>query len=83
MANKGGGDVRALALDTLQAVCRDENAPAAARAAAARTLLEIEGAIGRHAVPPKPQDKPLSGMSRAELIADLAAMRANGAAQIG
>lgn len=38
-------DDTALARDTLRAVCRDRNAPAAARAQAARTLAEMTGAL--------------------------------------
>jgi hypothetical protein len=34
-----------LAKLTLQAICRDREAPAAARAQAARTLLELSGAL--------------------------------------
>jgi hypothetical protein len=34
-----------LARLTLQMICRDENSPASARAQAARTLLELAGAL--------------------------------------
>jgi len=56
---------------TLLAICEDQNAPPAARAQAARTLGEVMGMIGRNAVPPE-ADKPLSGMSGADLRAELA-----------
>lgn len=58
-------------MSTLADVCRDGAAPAAARAAAARTLAEVLGMLGRH------QDKPggaggkaLSAMSADELRAE-------------
>ena len=38
-------DTDRLAIETLQGVCRDAGAPAAARAQAARTLLELSGAL--------------------------------------
>jgi hypothetical protein len=38
-------DTVGLASETLQAICRDVQAPAAARAQAARTLLELAGAL--------------------------------------
>jgi len=38
-------DTVELAKETLQAICRDEKSPAAARAQAARTLLELAGAL--------------------------------------
>jgi hypothetical protein len=40
-------DLKAEAIDALRRVARDGDAPAAARAAAARTMLEAIGAIGR------------------------------------
>jgi hypothetical protein len=42
-AETDGG--RELAIRTLQGICRDEKAPSAARAQAARTLLELCGAL--------------------------------------
>lgn len=72
-------DVRLLqdtALLALQTVCLAADAPSAAKAAAARTLLEYCGAIGRHA--PEPQtraaDKPLSEMSLDEIDAQIRAL---------
>lgn len=40
-------DLKAEAIDALREVARNGDAPAAARAAAARTMLEAIGAIGR------------------------------------
>lgn len=58
-----------LARSTLQVICRDANSPAAARAQAARTLLELTGALKSGA--PDAQ-KPASEMSAAEIDARLA-----------
>lgn len=80
--SKDGSQHRKLALDTLAAVAADENAPAAARAAAARTLLEFEREIGRHAAPKDKPDKPLSMMSRDDMVAELAALREARAADL-
>jgi hypothetical protein len=64
------------ALGALQSVALDGDAPAAARAQAARTLLEFVGAIGRHAPEPaaKTATKPAAEMSLAELDAAIAAL---------
>ena len=68
-------ELQAVALSALKAVAEDTDAPAAAKAAAARTLLEYTGGIGRHAEPPPSvsRTKPLSEMSLAELDAAIAA----------
>lgn len=63
-----------LAKEALRAVLRDGAAPAAARAAAARTMLELNGALGRNAAPPIDVGKPTSELSRAELEAELATL---------
>lgn len=63
-----------LVRETLRAICRDANAPAAARAQAARTLAEMVGALGRHAAPPAPAGKALADMTREELEAELAGL---------
>lgn len=42
-----------LARATLRAVCVDPTAPAAAKAQAGRTLLELNGKLGRHAEAPR------------------------------
>ena len=61
-----------LAKETLRQVCRDPDAPAAARAQAARTLAEMSGAIGRNARPAPEAGKPVNELTRAELEAELA-----------
>jgi hypothetical protein len=75
----GDEDTR-LALDTLRTVSEDSEAPAAARAQAARTMLEIKGLIGRHAAAPADTTASLSTMSRADLEAELARLRPDPAA---
>ncbi len=66
------------ALDALASIVRDASAPAAARGAAARTILEVVGAIGRHAEPDRDTtDKAASTMSRAEIEEELRRLRAS------
>lgn len=72
-----------LALSALRDVARDSEAPAAARAAAARTLLEVRGLLGRHAAPPDNGSAPLSSLSAADLRAELARLRAVKRARAG
>lgn len=73
MPDQSGDRDERLALDTLRTVCLDPNAPAAARAGAARTILEAKQVIGRHATLDNGADnKPLSTLSRADLEAELA-----------
>jgi hypothetical protein len=73
-----GDNVQDIVLSTLRAVCADANAPAAAKAQAARTLAEIAGLVGRHAAPPDQGERRPSGtMSRAEIQAELARLREN------
>lgn len=60
----------------LRDVMTDREAPAAARAAAARTMLELGGALGRHAAPPVDSSRPTSELSRADLEAELRALDA-------
>lgn len=67
-----------LARRALREVMQDPHAPAAARAAAARTMLELGGALGRHAPAPIDPDKPTSAMSRADLEAELASLAGQG-----
>lgn len=70
--------VREIAQKALLGIASDANAPAAARASAARTLLEMEGAIGRNQSPQAPtDDKPLSSLSRADLEAELSRLQGN------
>lgn len=64
------------AKQALRDVMNDRDAPAAARAAAARTMLELGGALGRHAPAPLDPSKPTSDMSREALMAELHALRA-------
>lgn len=66
----------ALARQALRAVAGDKDAPAAARAAAARTLLELTGDLGRHAQPPVDETKPPAEMTVDEMRAELAALDA-------
>lgn len=67
------GDVE-LVRETLRAICRDGDAPAAARAQAARTLAEMANALGRHAKPSETTRKPISEMTREELEAELSGL---------
>jgi len=77
----GAGDrLLGVALAALEAVAGDASAPAAARAQAARTILEMRGAIGRNSRPPDDEFRPTDGMSAADLRAELARMRRQGAA---
>jgi hypothetical protein len=59
-------DLANIARDTLIAVCEDATAPASAKASAARTLAEMDGAIGRHAEKPS-RGKDLTDMTLDEL----------------
>jgi hypothetical protein len=65
-----------IAKEALRAVMLDPTAPAAARAAAARTVLELNGALGRNAAPPIDPSKPTSELSRGDLLAELALLEA-------
>jgi hypothetical protein len=57
-----------LALQTLRSVCSDQEAPAAAKAGAARTILELIGEIGRNATATgDTSSKSLSELTSAEL----------------
>jgi len=64
-----------LARRVLREVAQDGEAPPAARAGAARTLLELIGALGRHAAPPPDPSRALSEMDAGELRAELARLR--------
>lgn len=75
-ANSGEPQDVDLIKETLRGIMRDNDAPAAARAQAARTLAELAGVLGRHAKPPAPAGKPIAEMSRAEIEAELTAMQA-------
>ena len=63
-------DERELAVKTLCEIC-SSNAPATARASAARTLLELAGVIGRLQTEKPNEVKELHEMTRAELDAEL------------
>lgn len=65
-----------LARKALREVMRDAGAPAAARAAAARTMLELNGALGRNAAAPIDTSRPTSELSRDDLLAELAGLDA-------
>ena len=66
----------ALALATLRAVMRSKNAPGAARAQAARAVLEACGRLGRNAAPSVTRDAPASEISLANLEARILALEA-------
>jgi hypothetical protein len=63
----------ALAKAALRAILADPLSPAAARQAAARTILELTGALGRNALPPRDPGRPLTELTLAELEAELGA----------
>jgi len=64
------------AMNALRQIAKSRKAPANARASAARTLLELQGKLGRHSSKPRDQNKSLSSMSRAELVHELELLRA-------
>jgi hypothetical protein len=68
-------DIRQVAMDALVKVARDPKAPAAARAAAARTLLESLGDIGRLQELAHASEKPLTSMSQNEIDLEIARLR--------
>jgi hypothetical protein len=63
-----------LAKATLQQICIAPDAPSNAKATAARTLLELVGALGRHADPGAMNTLPASEMSLEQLEARIAAL---------
>jgi len=68
---------KSLAIQTLRTICEDKNAPATARASAARTLLETEGVIGRlQSTISFEGERPLHEMSGEELDREILARRA-------
>ena len=68
-----------LALDALRAVAGDSTAPAAARAAAARTLLEACGKLGRNQeIISDTKDKDLSTMSLSDLDKEIKRLESMG-----
>jgi hypothetical protein len=64
--------IRRVATNALLAVAADKGAPAAARAAAARTLLESLGDIGRLQEIARAAERPLNELSLAELDEEIA-----------
>jgi len=76
LARDGAADsvsegLKAIAIATLESVCSDANAPAAARAAASRTLLEMMGLIGRLQAPEATRETPLSEMTASQIDSEL------------
>ena len=72
-------ELRIIAINALVAVANDKTAPAAARAAASRTLLESLGDIGRLQEMARQSEKPLTEMSPRELDQEI--QRLKGAAK--
>ena len=70
-------DLEAIALAALRDVASDRKAPAAARAAAARTLLETAGRIGRLQAPGSGTERPLNEMSASEIASEISRLRAD------
>lgn len=71
-SEKRNARIRQVAERALLAVAKDDTAPAAARAQAARTLAEMAGALARTKA--APSDKPPSEMTMAELDARIGAL---------
>jgi hypothetical protein len=63
-----------LAKETLQQICLAPSSPSNAKASAARTLLELVGALGRHADPTSMNTIPASEMSLEQLEARIASL---------
>lgn len=63
-----------LAKAALRSILRDPDAQPAARANAARTMLEITGALGRYAAAPVDANRQTSAMSIADIKAELAGL---------
>jgi hypothetical protein len=63
-----------LAKETLRQICITPDAPSNAKATAARTLLELVGALGRHADPSSLDTIPASEMSLEQLDERIAAL---------
>ena len=68
-------ELREIATLALVSVAANAKAPAAARAAAARTLLESLGDIGRLQEVAKRAEKPLNEMTAAEVDSEIARLR--------
>ena len=77
--NDTGKSLEELALEALRAVAGDSTAPAAARAAAARTLLEACGKLGRNQeIIADTKDKDLSTMSLSDLDKEIKRLESMG-----
>lgn len=75
-ATDGGTDASHGVRAALALLLADSATPAAARVNAARTLAELDGMIGRHALPPPASaSAPVSTLTRTELIAELEHLR--------
>jgi hypothetical protein len=68
-------DLRKTAIQALVEVAKDKSAPAAARAAASRTLLESLGDIGRLQEIARQSEKPLNEMTAQEVDAEIDRLR--------
>lgn len=64
-----------LVVETLKSVCEDLNAPAAARAQAARTLAEVSGLLGKYQAPPTDEETHSELLTESELDASIAALQ--------
>jgi hypothetical protein len=70
-----------VARTTLLAIARDAKASATARTIAARALAELDGYLGKHQqAPDRTADSVLSSLSRADLVRELARLRARSSA---
>lgn len=67
--------IRSVAITALLDVAQDEQAAPAAKAAAARTLLESLGDIGRLQEVARASEKPLNEMNAKELDAEIARLK--------
>jgi uncharacterized sporulation protein YeaH/YhbH (DUF444 family) len=70
--------LRQTAIQALVEVARDKTAPAAARAAASRTLLESLGDIGRLQEIARQAEKPLNEMTAQEVEQEIARLKPKG-----
>jgi hypothetical protein len=69
------------ARQTLLQIARDTKASATARTSAARALAELDGYLGKHQqAPDRTADSLLSSLSRADLVRELARLRARSSA---
>ncbi len=70
--------IRELAIKTLMGICKDLDAPAAARGQASRTLLEAIGVVGKSAAGLPDEGRDLSSMTAAELDEEIRRLSRNG-----